>query len=65
MLVMSVNCFVISVCNAGYYKNGTDCELCTGNKIKSMIGDAADCDDDARCDGITNIPNQSHTTCGK
>ena len=62
---MNLCCFLISVCNAGYYKNGTDCELCTGNKIKSMTGDATDCNADTACDGITKVPNSVRTTCGK
>ena len=53
----------IVVCNVGYYKVGSLCELCTGNKIKSVIGDFPDCD--ASCDGMMNIPNAAHTSCGK
>ena len=55
----------IVVCNAGYYKAGSSCELCTGNKIKYMTGDAANCNADTACDGITEVPNSGHTTCGK
>ena len=55
----------IVVCNAGYYKNGSDCELCTGNTIKSKKGDAADCNNDTACDGTKNVPNSGHTACGK
>ena len=55
----------IVVCNAGYYKNGGDCELCTGNTIKSINVDATDCNTDTACDGIKNIPNSAHTTCSK
>ena len=55
----------IVVCNAGYYKNGSDCELCIGNKIKSMTGDPTDCNSDTACDGIKNIPNAGHTACSK
>ena len=39
--------------------------MCTGNKIKSMTGDAADCNIDTACDGITKVPNSVRTTCGK
>ena len=52
------------VCNAGYYKTGSSCELCTGNKIKSMRGDSADCTTDTTCDGTTKVPNLGHTACG-
>ena len=55
----------ISVCNAGYYKTGSNCELCTRNTIKSMTGDATDCNTDAACDGTTKVPNSGHTLCGK
>ena len=41
------------------------CELCNGNRIKSMTGDAADCNTDTACDGITKVPNSVRTTCGK
>ena len=53
----------ILVCNAGYYKVGISCELCTGNKMKSITGDSADCE--TSCNGNTNIPNGAHTSCGK
>ena len=56
--------FVVD-CNAGYYKNGSDCVLCTGNTIKSMTGDAADCNNDTACDATTKVPNSGHTACGK
>ena len=55
----------IVVCNAAYYKNGSDCELCTGYTIKSMTGDAADCNNDTACDGTKNLPNSGHTACSK
>ena len=55
----------MAVCNAGYYKHGSSCELCTGNNIKSTIGDAADCDADTACDGTTKVPNSENTACGK
>ena len=55
----------ISVCNAGYYKNGADCDLCTGNKIKSMRSDSADCNAETACDGTIKVPNSTRTACGK
>ena len=55
----------IVVCNAGHYKNGGECEMCSGNTIKSMTGDATDCNTDAACDGTTKVPNEGHTVCGK
>ena len=54
-----------SVCNAGYYKSGSSCEQCTGNKIKTTAGDATNCDADEPCDGVGEVPNANHTTCGK
>ena len=62
---MSFKMLLISVCNAGYYKTGSSCELCTGNKIKSSKGDAADCDTDTVCDGVSTVPNTDHTACSK
>ena len=53
----------ISVCNAGYYKNGSNCALCGGNTIKLSPGDDTDCDD--ACDGITEVPNVRRTDCSK
>ena len=61
---MNLCCFLISVCNAGYFKNGTDCELCTGNMIKSVRGDAMDCNDDEPCSGVKKVPDTNHTICG-
>ena len=61
---MNLYCFLISVCNAGYYKNGTECDLCTGNTIKSMIGDVMDCNDDEPCDGVSKAPDANHKKCG-
>ena len=52
-------------CNVGYYRNRHPCELCTGNKIKTMTGDAADCDADEACDEPLKIPNAGHTACGR
>ena len=60
-----MNCtFLTLVCNAGYYKNRTDCKLCTGNKIKLMRGDSMDCNDDEPCDGVSKAPDANHTACG-
>ena len=55
---------MIVVCNVGYYKNGNDCEMCTGNTIKSTPGDAVDCNGDTLCDGVTEVPDANHTNCG-
>ena len=54
---------LILVCGPGYYKSGSSCELCTGNKIKMSKGDAADCVD--ACDGVSEVPNAVHTACGE
>ena len=51
------------VCNAGYYKNGSDCVMCTGNTVKSTEGDGPSCP--TVCDGMTKVPNSGHTVCGK
>ena len=51
-------------CNAGYYRIYGICAPCAGNKIKTMIGDAPHCDDDAACDGLNKTPNDGHTACG-
>ena len=54
-------------CEAGYYKTNTTpprCEMCTGNTIKTTVGDAGNCDADQPCDGIKTIPNNNHTACG-
>ena len=53
------------VCNVGYYKNGDACVMCTGNDIKSAIGEATDCSADTECDGSSHVPNPGHTACGK
>ena len=55
----------IVVCNAGYYKVLSSCELCAGNRIKSMTGDAGNCNADTACDGIAKVPNSERTACGK
>ena len=51
------------MCNAGYYKNESDCVKCTGNTVKSTEGDAASCP--TVCNGMTKVPNSGHTACGK
>ena len=61
---IKLHCVIIVVCNAGYYKTGSSCELCTGNKIKSMTGDAAECNGDTPCDGVTEVPDAGHSACG-
>ena len=55
----------ISVCNFGHHRNGSKCEICAGNEIKSTPGDANNCSADAPCDGITSVPNDDHSACGK
>ena len=37
--------------------------MCTGNDIKSEVGDAEDCGD--TCNGVSRVPNAAHTACGK
>ena len=56
---------IVSVCNAGYYKNGTQCTKCTNNSIKSAPGNATDCSADQSCDGTITVPNAGNTACGK
>ena len=51
------------VCNAGFYKSGDACVMCTGYGIKTVVGNAVDCAD--TCDGTSNVPNAGHTACGK
>ena len=50
-------------CDAGYYKDGDDCVLCTGNTIKPNSGDDPDCP--TSCDGIMKVANDEHTACSK
>ena len=33
--------------------------------VKSLTGDAPDCNTDTACDGKTKVPNSGHTACGK
>ena len=57
---------VFTECNAGNYGNvTTTCTLCPGNTIKSVQGDASDCNAETPCDGVSNEPNAGHTACGK
>ena len=53
----------ITVCNAGYYKNGGTCTMCPGNTIKATDGDATSCT--VLCDGTSQVPNSAHTGCGE
>ena len=50
-------------CAAGYYRNGDDCEMCTGLSIKMDAGDDTNCS--TECTGISDIPNANHTACSK
>ena len=58
------NYFVL-VCNVGYFKREGSCVLCPGNTIKTKVGNAENCDEDAPCDGVRTTPNENHTACGK
>ena len=52
-----------SECAAGYYRNGDDCEMCTGLSVKMDAGDDTNCS--TECTGISDIPNTNHTACSK
>ena len=54
---------LFSECAAGYYRNGNDCEMCTGLSIKMDAGDDTNCS--TECTGISDIPNTNHTACSK
>ena len=54
---------LFSECGAGYYRNGDDCEMCTGLSIKMDAGDDTNCS--TECTGISDIPNTNHTACSK
>ena len=54
---------LFSECAAGYYRNGDDCEMCTGLSIKMDAGDDTNCS--TECTGISDIPNTNHTACSK
>ena len=53
------------VCNAGYFQDGNSCSLCTGNTIKTRVGNVTNCDADEPCDGVETVPNEDHTACGR
>ena len=57
--------FIFLVCNPGYYYSDPSCYKCPGNKIKTAVSNAANCDADQPCDGTYTIPNAEHTACGK
>ena len=54
----------LAVCKAGYYRSESLCITCTGNTIKTTAGNAANCNVDDACDGMTTAPNENHTACG-
>ena len=54
---------LLSVCNPGFYLNGDICTMCTGNSVKSEVGDNTSCP--VVCEGITDVPNSEHSACGK
>ena len=39
--------------------------MCIGNAIKTTRNNATNCDEDTPCDGVTTVPNENHTACGK
>ena len=51
------------MCDAGYYKDGNDCVMCTGNTVKLTMDEDTSCS--TTCDGMTMVPNSGHTACGK
>ena len=51
------------MCGAGYYKDGNDCVMCTGNTVQSTVGNGTSCPN--ICDGLTKVPNSGHRACGK
>ena len=55
---------LILVCNAGYYRDGSACLLCTDNNIKMLAGNEPHCDTDPPCDGVSTVSNENHTACG-
>ena len=63
LVYVNVNIFV-SVCNAGYYRDGSACLLCTDDKIKTLAGNEPHCDTDQPCDGVSTVSNENHTACG-
>ena len=59
--LFTLHCNIL-VCNPGYYKNGSDCVMCTGNRIKPMAGNNATCS--TSCDGKMKVANTEHIDCG-
>ena len=62
-----LNChynLLIQECNAGNYKSGNSCLMCTANTIKSTSGDTVNCLANPPCNGVGKIPDQNHTKCG-
>ena len=55
---------IISVCGAGFYRNGSVCTMCPANEIKTRTGDDPDYSADPPCDGVTQEPNDQHNDCG-
>ena len=39
--------------------------MCPGNKVKVSSGNAPYCDADPAYDGVSKVPNNEHTQCGK
>ena len=57
-ILFSVNiCLIWYKCAAGYYRNGDDCEMCTGLSIKMDAGDDTNCS--TECTGISDIHNHT------
>ena len=61
---------LFSVCNAGHYRNNGTCVMVTGNYVKKYPGDVSNLQTApshvvSECDGITEVPNDNHTACGK
>ena len=50
-----------SVCNVGYYKNGTSCLICPENMVKATVGNSTNCCDENKM----LVPNSDHTACGE
>ena len=40
------------------------CAKCTGNTIKTNVGNSSDCNTDPACDGTIKVPNDLHNDCG-
>lgn len=52
-----------AVCKAGFYGDGSSCNMCTGNTIKPTAGNGPNCD--VTCDMMTTVPNELRTACGE